>query len=78
MPFKGNTCEIIQQHNDTEPVNPGKLNQCIPIEIQNIILVALSKQPENRPSALEFGKCMLGVSNDSRYCLEHNLRLIEK
>lgn len=78
LPFRGNACEIIKQHTDTKPANPGDLNEYIPTEIQNIILVALSKKPENRPSALEFGECMLGVSNDSKYSLGSSLRLIEQ
>ena len=53
LPFLGNVFQIIKQHVDSSPPNPCDINKNIPKELSEIILRALSKAPEERPSALD-------------------------
>lgn len=49
LPFDGQTAtELAKQHRDSRPVSPRKFNPAIPIEVEQIVLKILAKEPSAR------------------------------
>lgn len=47
-PFKGSTLEVCQQHLESEPPSPRKINGQIPRDLETICLQCLEKEPDRR------------------------------
>lgn len=47
-PFRGRPLEVIDQHRDTSPLSPRRLNRLVPAELEIICLKAMAKEPESR------------------------------
>lgn len=47
-PFRGLPLEVLEQHRTSDPLPLRKLNRNVPVELQNICLKALNKQPQDR------------------------------
>jgi serine/threonine protein kinase/tetratricopeptide (TPR) repeat protein len=53
-PFQGsNPVEIIHQHLEVQPRPPRELNPAIPPQVEQVLLMALAKRPEDRFSTVE-------------------------
>jgi serine/threonine-protein kinase len=49
LPFDGQTAtELAKQHRDSRPTPPRKYNPSIPVEVEQIVLKILSKEPSSR------------------------------
>jgi|GEM_PF-1484608 len=52
-PFRGQPLQILEQHRQTEPIRPSRLNPETPRDLETICLKAISKSPSRRyPSAM--------------------------
>ena len=58
-PFSGSVYQIIRQHVEYNSPNPQSINPNIPDSLNQIILKAMSKNPEERPSVIEVHNCIL-------------------
>ena len=47
-PFRGKPLEVIEQHHNSDPIPPRRLNSGIPIDLQNVCLKAMERAPANR------------------------------
>lgn len=59
-PFQGQPLQVLQQHQNAEPVKPSQLNSRVPKSLELICLKAIAKSPMRRyPSAIEFADDLL-------------------
>ena len=72
VPFSGsNPTEIAQKHANDQPHSPREIVAAIPEEVERIVLMALEKEPSNRPAnAGEFRQDLLQTAE--RLGLEHH------
>ncbi|MBU1240600.1 protein kinase, partial [Myxococcota bacterium] len=68
LPFKGDVIfDILKAHLDVEPLNITKLCPEIPMEVDSLVMQALSKDPSQRPqSAIEFKRALQDYLNRSK------------
>lgn len=54
-PFRGQPVQVLEQHRRSEPIPPGTLRPSVPLDLQNVCLMAIAKEPERRyQTAREF------------------------
>jgi serine/threonine protein kinase len=54
-PFRGPPIQVLEQHRNSEPIPPKNLRPSIPVDLQNICLMAMAREPNRRyQSATEF------------------------
>ena len=47
-PFRGRPLQVLEQHRQTEPIRPSRLNPATPRDLETICLKAISKTPARR------------------------------
>ena len=47
-PFRGQPIQVLEQHRNVEPISPSRLNPNIPLDLANICLMAIAKEPARR------------------------------
>ena len=47
-PFQGQPLQVLEQHRQTEPIRPSRLNPSVPRDLENICQMAMAKHPERR------------------------------
>lgn len=50
-PFRGRPLQVLEQHRQSEPIRPSRLNPSTPRDLETICLKALSKSPTHRYSS---------------------------
>lgn len=75
FPFDGDTpVSIALQHVQKQPDNPRMINDQIPVGVDQIIMKAMQKSPENRfDSAADMIKAIQMVKNDPDYVFDFDL-----
>ena len=57
LPFTGSVAEVATKHLRQQPPAPRSINAKIPVEIEEVILTAMRKRPEERwPSIMQFAR----------------------
>lgn len=56
-PFRGQPIQVLEQHRHSEPIPPRTLRPSVPVDLQNICLMAIAREPQRRyQSADEFSE----------------------
>jgi serine/threonine-protein kinase len=65
VPNDGGVVGLAMMHLKQPPPMPRTLAPDLPCELENLVLQALSKDPERRPTALELARHLLAVSHSA-------------
>lgn len=47
-PFTGQPLQVLEQHRQTEPIRPSRMNPLVPRDLENVCLMAIAQSPARR------------------------------
>jgi serine/threonine protein kinase len=66
LPFYGQRMELLSMHAELDPPRPQTINKAVPAELEDIILQAMQKRPEDRfQTAAEFGQAIRSIDHET-------------
>jgi serine/threonine protein kinase len=78
-PFEGQDAEVIMQHISAPPPRIRKVKPAIPAAVEDVVLKALAKDPQQRfPDVLAFAQKLENASQKKSFGLTNRLRAIDK